>query len=469
MVRILYILLLSCLCLGCNKWLEVQPKTHAPEDVLFKDEQGFKDALTGVYVSMSSPSLYAKEMTMGLMDVLAQNYNITTTTNTYYQASKYNYLDIGIRPKVDGLWKTSYNAIANINNLLANIDAKKSVFKKNNYEQVKGEALALRALLHFDLLRTFGPIPTASGMMERAIPYVTSFKMDVVPSITLAEGLDFCLKDLEDAIDLLAQNKAVNNGIEDPFLSYTRNHMNYWASTGLMARIYLYKGDKELAYKKAKEVVDSKLFNFVTANAINSSTRSDFVFSSEILFGLYVSNLKDINTSLFSSSASTSLLSNTETFRNQLYEIAVGGSTDFRYLYLWGTEGSSATKYPLKYWQSSNVGNNITNMNRVPCIRLTEMYYIAAEATSSLGEKIDLINTVRTNRGLKTLAKSLDGHIMTEEIFKEYKKEFYQEGQLFFYFKRKNADKIEGFPTIMDASVYVLPKPDDEIEFSSTK
>ncbi|EEI89890.1 hypothetical protein HMPREF0765_4583 [Sphingobacterium spiritivorum ATCC 33300] len=93
------------------------------------------------------------------------------------------------------------------------------------------------------------------------------------------------------------------------------------------------------------------------------------------------------------------------------------------------------------------------------------MYYICAETSNDKDEKIDLLNEVRANRGLRALLKTLSDEDIENELFKEYKKEFYQEGQLFYYYKRKNKLKIDGYGPEVSSKIYVLPLPDDEIEY----
>lgn len=166
---------------SCKKWLDVSPKSNVTEEKLFESEQGFKDALTGVYVQLGARPYYGKEFTMAFMDVIAQNYNITSNFHNYYNSIQYNYKDVVTRLKTDSFWICGYKAIANINNILEAIDGKKAIFSGNNYRIVKGEALGLRALLHFDLLRSFGPIP-APGNTATAIPYMTRFAMNFEPS-----------------------------------------------------------------------------------------------------------------------------------------------------------------------------------------------------------------------------------------------------------------------------------------------
>jgi hypothetical protein len=120
----------------------------------------------------------------------------------------------------------------------------------------------------------------------------------------------------------------------------------------------------------------------------------------------------------------------------------------------------------VKYLQDDGLTYSVNYINRVPLIRLSEMYYIAAESASDTKEKVRMLNSVRANRGLKALAETLTETEIATEIFKEYKKEFYQEGQLFFYYKRLNKSQIDGYASPATATIYVLPKPNDENEFN---
>lgn len=446
---------------GCTKWLDVQPKTNISERVLFEDEQGFKDALTGVYVKMANSSLYAKEFTMATMDVLAQQYDVSLNTHPYYEFGRYNYTNGSVQGRVNQFWSESYNAIANLNNLLSNIDAKKQLFAEGNYELIKGEALGLRAYLHFDLFRAFGPIPSIA-MADKSIPYVDVFEMQVKPNLTGQEFIDRCFKDIDEAISLLSGHKSVQYGTVDPFKSHTRNHMNYWAANGLKARVALYTGDHVKALESARVVIaNASLFPFIQRNNL-AGTAPNRTFLSEQLFGIYMPTLKDINDALFRSSANA-VLTNKDLFITELFE---GSSTDFRRVFLWKTDGTTNQLYPAKYW-TEDIQTDILNTKRVPLLRLSEIFYIAAEASTDLLERIDYLNTVRTNRGIGALGNDLNASQVEAEIFKEYRKEFYQEGQLFFYYKRKNINRIAGYGQDMTAREYVLPRPNDELEFNN--
>ena len=64
MNKLTYILLSSAIVLAsCSDWLDVKPKTNVEEEDLFKNEQGFKEALTGAYIEMSRNNLYGQNLT----------------------------------------------------------------------------------------------------------------------------------------------------------------------------------------------------------------------------------------------------------------------------------------------------------------------------------------------------------------------------------------------------------------------
>lgn len=70
---------------------------------------------------------------------------------------------------------------------------------------MKGEALGLRAFLHFDLLRMFGPV-YKEHPASKAIPYRIAFDKDATPVLPASEVVDAILKDLNDAEKLLKES-----------------------------------------------------------------------------------------------------------------------------------------------------------------------------------------------------------------------------------------------------------------------
>lgn len=461
-----FIMLILFIFSGCNKWLNVIPQTQVPQSVMFSNEQGFKDALIGVYTQMGGASIYGTNTTFGLADQLAGNYdNIYTSSGSLYQVSLYNFTDATIKANIANIWDSMYNCISSLNNILAQIDSKKAIFSGNNYNLVKGEALGLRALLHFDVLRMFGQQPAPYGdTTQKTIPYVTSFGITQTPFSSFGTVINDCITDLNAAKQLLQVQQTINtSNATDPFLTFTQNHLNYWAVQGLMARIYLYNGDKTNASINALAVINAGIFPFIQKSQITLYT--DRTFSVEQLFSLYIYNLGTLQTSSFENSVSTNFTYQSTAYTNSVYE---SSSTDYRFLFCYGIYNS--LRVPAKFWQDNPAiadGNTFSRI--IPIIRLSEMYYIAAETAADPVTGVGYLNTVRINRGLTALATTITANTLQNEIMKEYRKEFVQEGQLYFYYKRNNINlnAVTNNPNTVPVGAlpYIFPLPDNEVQF----
>ncbi|HSC53404.1 MAG TPA: RagB/SusD family nutrient uptake outer membrane protein [Phnomibacter sp.] len=469
---------------ACNKFLDVPPKNRVPESVLFNDEEGFKSALMGVYLGMDKPTnggvygIYTNNLTMGMMSALTYNYDNITTANVgeggpfYNNVGFYAYSDAQVRAEFDGIWGGLYNNIANLNNLIGQIDQKQSVFSRDNFNRVKGEAIALRALFHFDLLRMFGQ-PPLTGPAKKAIPYVTQYTVTPTPHITLTAAMDSCISDLLQAKELLSHTdtSAVFKATHDAFTSYTQNHLNYWAVQALLARVYLFKGDVDNAALYASAVIGSNKFPLITSNvAAATNTIRDRTFSQELLFAVYCSNLKNYNLNLFDKSSGQPLRL-TPAGKDRLYLTGSGSANDYRYT-SWFDNNQANVNVPSKVFQDKNLPYEL--QGNMPVLRVSELYYILSECAN---KKADIaggtatLNKVRQARGVPALVASGITYTdsLSTEIMREYQKEFTQEGQLWFYYKRlnKNLKLVTSTTAAIPADVYVFPLPDKEKEYNN--
>ncbi|HEY8388634.1 MAG TPA: RagB/SusD family nutrient uptake outer membrane protein [Parasegetibacter sp.] len=453
---------------GCNKWLDVKPKTEVKEDELFKTESGFKDALSGLYVSLTSTETYGDYLTLSFLDVLAQRYYMQSNYANY-QVSQYNYEDAGVRSKLKGIWLGMYNAIANANNIIKFSDQNKSVLSDVDYALIKGEALGLRGFLHFDLLRMFGP--TYAESQKPSIPYANTIGLDVYEQLTVEQVVDKIVEDLKAAEQLLSVYPDIPDLEDDPpvnsLLGFRQNHFNYWAAKATLARVYLFKGDKPQALNYAQQVIGSGKFRFVLQTEIDGTGITvDRVFTKEHIFSLHDVKLTPKIETYFKGKSLTSLTHNLNVI-DLVFEVASGGSSDYRRAYLWEMAGGLSNYYPSKMWQEESASQSVKQL--IPVIRLPEMFYIAAECTNDVSAAVQLLNQVRANRGIAALPTTLTSEQVNQEIFKEYRKEFFCEGQLFYYYKRKSFQNIEGTDKTMTNAIYVLPMPDDEILFGNRK
>ncbi|MDD7888021.1 RagB/SusD family nutrient uptake outer membrane protein [Flavivirga sp. 57AJ16] len=463
---------------SCEEWLDVSPSSEIKEEDLFSNEQGYKDALYGVYQKISENTLYGENLTLGFLDVLAQQYDIRAGGHIFFEAGLYQYDDIDVETRIDAIWSNMYTSIAQINFILKDIDANKGVFGSEvTYSVVKGEALALRALLHFDLVRMFGQSPVTSDGTP-AIPYMEAFTVDNGDRLNVSGILTTCEIDLLASETLLSEyqemdeirNPAGELGGIDNFLAFRQNRMNYWAAKALLARLYLYMDNKESALGYAVEVIESGHFRFMTQAELNETGEfNDRTFSYEHVFSINAVDLRSTSDNYFRISANTNAelsgkLIVAEDKVDNIFEVSSGYSSDPRYNKLW--QYSQSVLMHAKFWQDDNMSNLITNL--IPVLRLSEMYYIAAESEPNTETAVAYLNEVRKARLIPELPTDIDASVLEDEIFKEYRKEFMSEGQLFYYYKRKNAQNIiDSQVNPITNKEYVFPLPLREIEFGN--
>ena len=475
---IIWMSLLSFGTISCSNWLDVEPKSEIKGDVLFETEQGFEDAITGVYILMTDTRLYGKEMSYGFIEAVAQQYEIDPLTNNYFDCTQYRYDMDAVLTRIDGIWSVAYNAIANVNNILKNLETSSCVTPPV-YARIKGECLGLRAFLHFDMLRLFGPVYKLNPKAE-SIPYNETSKVMALPLLAADSVIhEKVLRDLDEAESLLADSDPVIEGgpmasledDQDVYLRYRQLRMNYYAVLALKARVYLYAGEPGKALEMARKLLaDAKVnehFPAVDPNKLLANqSNPDRVFSTEVLAGIYKKDRKDIYTGYFDSEqAGNNYLHPRKDFVNT--NLFAGETQDYRFQTWWqvasgvGESGHVFIKYKGIDKPTGDTEAEYFYAVFMSLIRLSEVYYIAAESEPVLADKYEWLNRMRTRRGLPVL-----GVVSEEDFMKrlrmEYLREFLGEGQIFYLYKRLNKSMYNGAYPIEMTGKYVVPLPDSE-------
>lgn len=448
---------------GCKKYLQVQPAGSYTEDQVFANRTATQQALNGLYIDLANNDLYGAALTQTYIELIAQRYRaLADGVNFYEQYQQNNYNAAQAQATFDKIWKSAYHTIMSANLFLAKIDAtvQNRVVTEGQGKLMKGEALAIRALLHFDMLRLFGPVYSV-GANQRAIPYYTVANGQSQPIITSAEVLAKILEDLTAAASLLANDAIIESGVllqaEPDFYTGRRNQrMNYFAVKALMARVYLWGGKNKEAHDAALAVLTEgeQWFPWLPYTSIVNNPSPDRVFSTELLFAVYNRGLYKNYTSFFSPSLTeTRLLVPENTNLRNTFE---NNENDWRYPTTWRQTNRSYRTF-FKY---EDISAYLAWGYLQPMIRKSELYYILAETETDATKARNYLNTVRNNRGLTILAANAS---LPNEIGKEYRKEFYGEGQLFFYYKRTNTPSIpDAMTNAPRTPVYVVPLPQSE-------
>lgn len=446
---LLSLILLGGICTGCDRFLDVQPKDQYTEKQLLATRGGYYTAMNGLHNNLTSNSLYGKNLSYELIDVISKRYAPLAKSTYLTSLNSWGYAEENVSKALESTWATAYTTILNCNVILENLATQQGILSPAETNLMKGELLALRAFLHFDMLRLFGPIykedPSAPS-----IPYNESVKIMNLPLLS-ADSIvhNKIMRDLDEAEKLLAKDPVIPEGpmasaLEDEnevYLRYRQLRMNYYAVLALKARVYLYAGEKDkalqAAYKLLKDKTVSEWFPPVDPNKLlANNVDPDRVFSTEVLMGIYMKKRGDIYTYSFDAeNAGNNFLQPRNSFVDG--NLFAGETQDYRYQSQWaqatsiGVTGHIFTKY--KAIQDGDA--KLFYSSFMPLIRLSEMYYIAAECEPKVSDGNSWLNQIRTLRGLPEITITDENELMSK-LRIEYLREFWGEGQIFFMYKR---------------------------------
>ena len=190
---------------------------------------------------------------------MSRTYDYSRVPNAMKIFRDYDYEDKDMEAYIYSIWYALYANIAAINNILEWSDKNASVLSDARRNQVRGEALALRAMHHFDIYRLFAP-DVKLDKAARILPYQLKFGVETPAVYTTQEYLNLVVGDLENALECLKDDPIcsvvpyeLGNGVDenkDQADQYVAR-MNYYAAKALLARVYLDMGGE---YKKEATV-----------------------------------------------------------------------------------------------------------------------------------------------------------------------------------------------------------------------
>lgn len=432
---------------------------------MFGNEQGFIDAMDGVYASMAAEGLYGKELSFGFIDEIAQLYfnDYGEGETTLTKSIDLKYKDEDVRERIDEIWGDAYNVISSANSIIDNV----SGHSYPGLPHIEGEARAVRAMVHFDILRLFAP-----GMEKaesEAIPYVDHFSITPFRRLAVKDVYDRITDDLERSYKLLSESPEISGRTP------SNVYMNKYAVAALLARVHNWAGNHGEAAKYAEAALEGD-FQFTRDEQVKSLFKG-YLANRECIFGLHAPNMYlDVRSNLYPTRLTESMLMVRDNYQ-KLFEVPTFTSTnnDYRYQACFSKRTwTKSVTLCVKLYDKNYDEDQIVPTGRIPgpnLIRIPEMYYILAEsayASANMEKALEYLNTVVTARGLRPL--SLED-IDTEAKFRrklvgEYIKEYWGEGQIFFTYKRFNMDMdgVNSKHFTASDDVYVLPLPESEYE-----
>jgi len=364
MKKLRFVFLLSLGMLGgCEEAIKTQPYTVISDDIVILTATDAEQALLGVYSALQSSNTYGN-LSVAVPGVLSDELFHSGSFPTIKELDVNQVLPANVT--LQGLWTQYYHGIYLSNVVLERIEkikidaALKSV--------IIGQAKYLRALMHFDLAKLYGPIPLAT---------VTDLKtLSTLKRTSQADVYTFVISELTSSATLLqgVDYGAAGRDSED------RVKAGEWAAKALLARVQLYAGNKAAAGALANDVIVNGGYTLPAAYSATFNGNS-----SETIF------------EVFQSSNDQSVLA---------FQFRAAGRYEYAptpqlvAAFEAGDARAAMVINPATRPEATKYKDTTTGTDRAIISRLAEMYLIRAEAALPSAAADADVNKVRTRAGL---------------------------------------------------------------------
>ncbi|TFG41029.1 MAG: RagB/SusD family nutrient uptake outer membrane protein, partial [Bacteroidia bacterium] len=344
---------------ACEKLLVLEPYQNISEEVSLESDANVQSVLKGAYAQFDDQSIYLGCILRNAELLGAANECLWTGT---YSGPRqiFNKQMNSANEDARAQWVDSYEVVNITNNVLSALD----VVNDDDRDRVEGEALFLRSLMFFDLVRFYAQqYQTGNAATQLGIPIVLTptrgiDENSLVTRNSVEEVYNQVIADLITAASKLPEENEV--------------YATSGAANALLARVYLQKGDYAKARDAARTVIESGLYELQPSYADvfnNDDNTSEDIFATQITS----QDLFSAMTEFFSVPEFGGRDGDIEILEGHLSLYSPG---DERYdLFFLGNGGMRSGKW-----------NNLYGV--VNLIRLAEMYLIRAECNLRLGTTI---------------------------------------------------------------------------------
>lgn len=439
--KIMVLILLFNSIVGCESYLEVDyPESELAAAEVFTDEATATAALTDVYAKLRDQVLLTGNSSglSVLMSLYADELDYFGAAGQPQQFF-FNHNIVPVDVNISSTWSGAYNLIYAVNSIKEGV-TDNPFLDSSQQEQLLGEALFLRAFVHFQLVSLFGDIP-----------YITTTDYlinSTVKRMSKEEVYDLIITDLTEAESLLPET----------YVSGERTRANKFTAMALMARVYLYMENWEKAEEQSNGVINGP---FLWEEDISKIFLKDCTTS---IFQLKPKaeghNTEEAISFIFTSAPppayalSEPLIQDFE-LGDLRWEKWVGAVSD----------GSKIYYHPYKYKVVDIFGSTVEYST---IFRLAEQYLIRAEARVKLGNisgALEDLNRIRNRAGLANNTEE-DEESLILAIFQERRIELFTElGQRWFDLKRsgKAEEALSGIKPGWRSTDVLLPIPEAEL------
>ena len=371
------------------------------------DVNNLYSVLKGAYSQMTVSGYYGRDL-IATNEVRTDNCFSNGNSGRFTTQASFSYTE-----NTGYFWDEAYSTIADVN-IIINTDVTTLTGDQEYGKHLQGQAYAIRALVHFDLLKQYGQINTGGTL---GVPYVTEFKgEDLFPARnTIAEVKTAIMEDLTNAFNLMS----------DSFFDSSKEFMSKYTAKALESRVAIYFGDWPTARTAAEAVINSGLYSIISADNFVGSWAGKGNSNSIFELAYSATDNQGINGLAYiyrqgatGSYGDVQVLANVE----DLYE---DGDVRAGILGYEGDKLRNLGKYP-----------DLQGYDNVPIIRYEEVILNYAEALfETSGDALTQLNLITSNRGATAYTS-----VTKEDILNERRKELMFEGFRFDDLMRTGSD-----------------------------
>lgn len=449
---------------SCSDFLTEEPKQEQSNELTFATFDGVNKAAAAMYGMFQSDAWYDGEFT--LMSELrcgnAKNPTSVPGSGRYRTDTQWIYSDRSTSP----LWSYAYYTIARANNVINNLDDKVGVdATQQQVNNVKAEALFIRALCYFDLVITYcQPYNyNATEDDKMGVPLVLVTENGKPARDSKENVYQQIVADLLQAESIMADDY-VRSGVTDKAATPTKP-----AIQALLSRVYLYMNKWQEAADYATKVINNKKYELAPADAYAAMfSAATAPAGGEIIFEVYGSDKNE-----YWDNSGWAHLPYMTTTDDQGSHGDVCATKDLYDLYSEGDVRKSMYKqhgndyFPTKY--SGKPKDSDPKYTNVPILRLSEMYLNRAEAIIN-GASVQGVTAESDLRKIATVRGASQTAAATKQgVFDERRRELAFEGHITADYARCNKsmtrkdfddskNKDVAFPSYM----WALPIPNRE-------
>lgn len=424
---------------GCKKFLDSPPKSVVPEEIALQDEEGVRELLRAAYQSVGGDHMFGGRVKI-MSELLADQLDGSQLSGDFGETFQRKSSIFGEYKR--DMYTQLYQGIYRTNVVIKYLD-KVNAGDRNNIE---GQALFIRGLIHFELLKLFGqPYGFSSDNSQLGVPIRIIQSKDSKNRSTVKEVYDQILSDLKTAETKITDDNGTFAG--------------KLAVRGLLAKVYFQMNDFQNAYNYADQVISTNKFTLdpTYATRFSEGLSKESVFQIISMRGVYEAG-GELRTQFRSDFTLPGMR-----FSSAFY--ATISPSDVRKTWF------NTVKYP------GFIVINKYNLDRfnIPVVYLTELKLIRAEAAAEKNTNLDVaikdVNDImnRAYNGTKSIPLNSTAAFIITNARLERSIEFAGEGVRLSEIKRigaRSGENVDKRGSVWNCPGMLLQFPQEEMAAS---